>query len=55
MRTKTLRGELVLRLSLDGTCKVCIAGIQGVLLMMFLSYKGISSHITLRVLIVLMR
>ena len=55
LRTKTLRRELVLRLSLDGTCKVCIAGIQGVLLMMFLSYKGMSSHMTPRVLMVLMR
>ena len=55
LRTKTLRGELVLRLSLDSTCKVHIAGIQGVLLMMFLSYKDMSSHVTLRVLIVLMR
>ena len=54
LRTKTLRGELVLRLSLDGTCKVRVAGVQGVLLMMFLSYKGMSSHVTLRVLMVLM-
>ena len=54
LRTKTLREELVLRLSLDGTCKVRVADIQGVLLMMFLSYKGMSSHMTLRVLIVLM-
>ena len=54
LRTKTLRGELVLCLSLDGTCKVRVAGIQGVLLMMFLSYKGMSSHVTLRVLMVLM-
>ena len=55
MRTKTLRRELVLRLSLDGTCKVCVAGVQGVLLMVFLSYKGMSSHVTLRVLMVLIR
>ena len=54
LRTKTLRGELVLCLLLDGTCKVCVAGIQGVLLMMFLSYKGMSSPMTLRVLMVLM-
>ena len=54
LRTKILREELVLRLSLDGTCKVRVAGIQGVLLMMFLSYKGMSSHVTLRVLMVLM-
>ena len=44
----------MLRLSLDGTCKVRVAGVQGVLLMMFLSYKGMSSHVTLRVLMVLM-
>ena len=55
LRIKTLREELVLRLSLDSTCKVCIAGVQEVLLMMFLSYKGMSSHMTLRVLMVLMR
>ena len=55
LRTKTLRGELVLRLSLDSTCKVRVAGVQEVLLMMFLSYKGMSSHMTLRVLMVLMR
>ena len=53
LRTKTLRGELVLRLSLDSTCKVRVTDIQGVLLMMFLSYKGMSSHVTLRVLMVL--
>ena len=47
--------RLVLRLSLDSTCKVRVAGVQGVLLMMFLSYKGMSSHMTLRVLMVLMR
>ena len=55
LRTKTLREELVLRLSLDSTCKVRVAGVQEVLLMMFLSYKGMSSHVTLRVLMVLMR
>ena len=54
MRTKTLRRELVLCLLLDSTCKVCVADIQGVLLMMFLSYKDMSSHVTLRVLMVLM-
>ena len=54
LRTKTLRRELVLCLSLDGTCKVRVAGLQGVLLMMFLSYKGMSSHMTLRVLMMLM-
>ena len=45
----------MLRLSLDSTCKVRVAGVQGVLLMVFLSYKGMSSHVTLRVLMVLMR
>ena len=55
LRTKTLREELVLRLSLDSTCKVRVADVQEVLLMMFLLYKGMSSHVTLRVLIVLMR
>ena len=44
----------LLRLSLDSTCKVRVAGVQGVLLMMFLSYKGMSGHVTLRVLMVLM-
>ena len=33
LRTKTLREELVLRLSLDSTCKVRVADIQEVLLM----------------------
>ena len=55
LRTKTVRKELVLRLSLDSTCKVCVAGVQEVLLMMFLLYKGMSSHVTLRVLMVLMK
>ena len=56
LRTKTLRGELVLRLSLDGTCKVCIAGVQGVLLMMLTSHREmstLSSHMIAGVLIVL--
>ena len=55
LRTKTVREKLVLRLSLDSTCKVRVAGIQEVLLMMFLLYKGMSSHVTLRVLMMLMR
>ena len=54
LRIKTMREELVLCLSLDSTCKVRVAGVQEVLLMMFLSYKGISGHVTLRVLMVLM-
>ena len=56
LRTKMLREELVLRLSLDGTCKVCVAGIQGVLLMVLTSYKGmstLSSHVVAGVLMVL--
>ena len=55
LRTKTLREELVLHLSLDSTCKVRVADIQEVLLMMFLLYKGMSGHMTPRVLMVLMR
>ena len=55
LRIKTLRRELVLRLSLDSTYKVRVADVQEVLLMMFLLYKGMSGHMTLRVLIVLMR
>ena len=56
LRTKTLREELVLCLLLDGTCKVCVAGIQGVLLMMLTSYEGmstLSSHVVAGVLMVL--
>ena len=56
LRTKTLRRELVLCLSLDGTCKVCIAGVQGVLLMVLTSYEGmstLSSHMVAGVLMVL--
>ena len=56
MRTKTLREELVLRLLLDGTCKLRVAGIQGVLLMMIMSYEGmstLSSHMIAGVLMAL--
>ena len=56
LRTKTLRGELVLRLSLDGTCKVCVAGVQGVLLIVLTSYEGmstLSSHVVAGVLMML--
>ena len=56
LRTKTLREELVLRLSLDSTCKVHVADIQGVLLMMLTLYKGmstLSSHMVAGVLMVL--
>ena len=55
LRTKTLREKLVLRLSLDSTCKVHVVDVQEVLLMMFLSYQGMSSHMTMRVLMMLMR
>ena len=56
LRTKTLREELVLCLSLDGTCKVHVAGVQGVLLMVLTSYEGmstLSSHMVAGVLMVL--
>ena len=56
LRTKMLREELVLHLSLDSTWRVCIAGVQGVLLMMIMSYKGmstLSSHVVAGVLMVL--
>ena len=56
LRIKTLREKLVLHLLLDSTCKVCIAGIQGVLLMVLTSYKGmstLSSHVIAGVLMVL--
>ena len=56
LRTKTLREELVLRLSLDSTCKVRVAGVQEVLLMVLMLYKGmstLSSHMIAGVLIVL--
>ena len=56
LRTKTLREELVLRLSLDSTCKVRVAGVQGVLLMVLTSYEGmstLSSHVIAGVLMVL--
>ena len=46
----------MLCLSLDGTCKVCIAGVQGVLLMVLTSYEGmstLSSHMVAGVLMVL--
>ena len=46
----------MLRLSLDGTCKVRVAGVQGVLLMVLTSYKGmstLSSHVVTGVLMVL--
>ena len=57
LRTKTLRGELVLRLSVDGTWRVRIAGVQGVLLIVIMSYEGmstLSSHVVAGVLMVIM-
>ena len=56
LRTKTLREELVLCLSLDSTCKVCVAGVQGVLLMVLMLYEGmstLSSHVIAGVLMML--
>ena len=43
LRTKTLREELVLRLLLDGTWRVRVAGVQGVLLMVIMSCEGMST------------
>ena len=57
LRTKTLREKLVLRLLLDSTCKVCVVGVQGVLLIVLTLYKGmstLSSHVITGVLMVLM-
>ena len=47
---------MMLRLSLDGTCKVRVAGVQEVLLMVLTSYKGmstLSSHMVAGVLMAL--
>ena len=46
----------LLRLSLDSTCKVRVAGVQGVLLMVIMSYEGmstLSSHVVAGVLMAL--
>ena len=56
LRTKMLREELVLRLLLDGTWRVRVAGVQGVLLMVIMSCEGmstLSSHVVAGVLMAL--